>query len=63
MSFYAVATCPDIRDPRDDAAMARRVMIIPVATCLSLRFDWRGEMRPRRCESWRDLISFEGIVA
>jgi hypothetical protein len=35
LSFDAVATCPDARDSVDDAATMRRVMIIPVATCLS----------------------------
>jgi hypothetical protein len=35
LSFDAVATCPVIRSPVDDAATTRRVMIIPVATCLS----------------------------
>jgi hypothetical protein len=38
-SFNAVATCPDIRVPVDDAATTHRVMIILVATRLSLRFD------------------------
>jgi hypothetical protein len=33
--FDAAATCPVIRSPVDDAATTRRVMIIPVATCLS----------------------------
>jgi hypothetical protein len=37
--FNAVATCLDIRGPVDDAATTHRVMIIPVATRLSLRFD------------------------
>jgi hypothetical protein len=35
LSFDVVATCPVIRSPMDDAAMTRRVMIIPVTTCLS----------------------------
>jgi hypothetical protein len=35
LSFGAVATCPAIRSPVDDAATTRRVVIIPVATCLS----------------------------
>jgi hypothetical protein len=52
MSFDAVVMFPDIRGPRDDTAMMRRVVIIPVTTCLSLRFDWRREPRPRRHESW-----------
>jgi hypothetical protein len=34
LSFDAVATCPVIRSPVDDAATTRRVMTIPVATCL-----------------------------
>jgi hypothetical protein len=63
LSFDAVATCPDIRGPVDDAPTTHRVMIIPVATRLSLRFDWRREPRPRRRESWRDFTPFEGIAA
>jgi hypothetical protein len=63
LSFDAVATCPDIRGPVDDATMTRRVMIIPVATYLSLQFDWRREPRPRRHESWHDFTPFEGIAA
>jgi hypothetical protein len=63
LSFDAVATCPDIRGPVDDAATMHRVMIIPVVTRLSLRFDWRREPRPWRRESWRDFILFEGIAA
>jgi hypothetical protein len=39
LSFNAVAMCPIMRRPVDDAAMMHRVMIIPVATCLSLWFD------------------------
>jgi hypothetical protein len=35
MSFDVVATCPATRSPVDDAATTRRVMIIPVATCMS----------------------------
>jgi hypothetical protein len=35
MSFDAVATCLDIRGSVDVAATTRRVVIIPVATCLS----------------------------
>jgi hypothetical protein len=35
LSFDAVVTCPAIRSPVDDAATTRRVVIIPVATCLS----------------------------
>jgi hypothetical protein len=35
MSFDAVATCPAIRSPVDDAAMTCRVVMVPVATCLS----------------------------
>jgi hypothetical protein len=31
----AVVTCPTTRSPMDDIATMRRVMIIPVATCLS----------------------------
>jgi hypothetical protein len=34
-SFDAIATCPVICSPVDDAAMTRRVVIIPVPTCLS----------------------------
>jgi hypothetical protein len=63
LSFDAVATCPDIRGPVDNAATTHRVMIILMATHLSLRFDWRREPRPRRRESWRDFIPFEGIEA
>jgi hypothetical protein len=33
--FDAAATCPVIRSHVDDAATTRRVMIIPMATCLS----------------------------
>jgi hypothetical protein len=62
LSFYVVATCHDIRGPRDDATKARRVVIILVVTCLSLRFDWRRESRPQRRESWRDFALLEGIV-
>jgi hypothetical protein len=39
LSFDAVATCPDMRDSMDDVATTRRVVIIPVTTCLFLRFD------------------------
>jgi hypothetical protein len=35
LSFDAAATCPVIRSPVDDTTMMHRVMIIPVATCLS----------------------------
>jgi hypothetical protein len=63
LSFDAIATCPDIRGSVDDATTTRRVMTILVATCLSLRFDWHRGPRPQRCESWRDLTPFEGIVA
>jgi hypothetical protein len=35
LSFEAVATCPATRSPVDDAATMRRVVIIPVETCLS----------------------------
>jgi hypothetical protein len=35
LSFDAVATCPAIRSPVDDAATTRRVMIISMAMCLS----------------------------
>jgi hypothetical protein len=35
LSFDAVATYPATRSPVDDAAMTRRVINIPVATCLS----------------------------
>jgi hypothetical protein len=40
LSFDAVATCPAVRSPVDDAATTRRVLIIPVATCLT--FDLTG---------------------
>jgi hypothetical protein len=63
LSFDDIATCPDIRDPVDDAATTHRVMIIPVAMCLSLWFDWRREPRPRRRESWCDFTPFEEIEA
>jgi hypothetical protein len=46
MSFDAVATCSDICGHVDDAPTTCRVMIIPMATCLSLRFDRRREPRP-----------------
>jgi hypothetical protein len=59
LSFDAVVTCPDIHGPMDDTATTHRVMIISVATCLSLQFDWRRESRPRR----RDFTQFEGIAA
>jgi hypothetical protein len=35
LSLDVVATCPATRSLVDDTAMTRRVMIIPVATCLS----------------------------
>jgi hypothetical protein len=35
LSFDAVATCPATRSPVDDAATMRRVVIIPMATCMS----------------------------
>jgi hypothetical protein len=35
LSFDVVATCPAIRSPVDDAATMRRVVMVPVATCLS----------------------------
>jgi hypothetical protein len=63
LSFDAIATCLDIRGSVDVAATKRRVVTIPVATCLSLRFDWRRGPRPQRRESWRDFAPFEGIVA
>jgi hypothetical protein len=40
LSFDVVATCPAIRSPVDNAATTRRVMIIPMVTCLS--FDLTG---------------------
>jgi hypothetical protein len=63
LSFDVVAMCPDIRGPVDNTVTTRRVMIIPMATRLSLQFDWRREPRPRRRESWHDFTPFEGIVA
>jgi hypothetical protein len=39
LSFDVVVTCHDIRGLVDDAAMTRRVMIIPMAMHPSLRFD------------------------
>jgi hypothetical protein len=63
LSFDAIVTYLDIRCPTDDAARTCRVVIITVATCLSLRFDRRREPRPRSRESWHDFIPFEGIVA
>jgi hypothetical protein len=63
LSFDAVVMCPNIRGPMDDTATTHRVMIIPVAMRLSLWFDWRRELRPRRHESWRDFTLFERIVA
>jgi hypothetical protein len=63
MFFDVVATCLDMRGSVDDAATMHRVVTIPVATCLSLRFNWHRGPRPRRRESWRDLTPFEGIVA
>jgi hypothetical protein len=62
LSFDVVAMCPTIRSPVDNAATTRRVMTIPVATCLSLRFDWRRGLRRQRRESWHDLALLEGIV-
>jgi hypothetical protein len=47
----------------DVVATSCRVVIIPVATCLSFGFDLRRGLRPRRRESWCDLTLFEGIVA
>jgi hypothetical protein len=38
LSLDAIATCPVIRSPVDDAATTRRVVIIPVATCMSFGF-------------------------
>jgi hypothetical protein len=35
LSFGAVATCPAIRRLVDDVATMRRVVIIPMVTCLS----------------------------
>jgi hypothetical protein len=35
LSFDVVATCPAIRSPVDDAATTRRVMMVPVTTCMS----------------------------
>jgi hypothetical protein len=35
LSFDVVAMCPATRSPVDDATTMRRVVIIPVATCLS----------------------------
>jgi hypothetical protein len=35
LSFDAVVTCPATRSRVDDVATTRRVVIIPVATCLS----------------------------
>jgi hypothetical protein len=35
LSFDAIVTCPAIRSPMNDAATTRRVVIVPVATCLS----------------------------
>jgi hypothetical protein len=35
LSFDVVATCPVVRSPMDNAATTRRVVIIPVATCMS----------------------------
>jgi hypothetical protein len=63
LSFDAVATCPVVCGPVDDAATTHRDVIIPVATRLSLRFDWHRERRPRRRESWCDFTSFKGIAA
>jgi hypothetical protein len=39
LSFDAIATCPVIRSLVDDATTMRRVVSIPVVTCLSLQFD------------------------
>jgi hypothetical protein len=44
LSFDAVAMCPVIRGPVDDAATMHRVVIIPVAMRLFLRFDRRREL-------------------
>jgi hypothetical protein len=63
LSFDVVATCLDIRGPMDNTVTTCRVMIIPMATRMSLQFDWRREPRPQRRESWRDFTPFEGIAA
>jgi hypothetical protein len=63
LSFDAIVTCLDIRGPVGDAATMHRVMIIPVATRLSLWFDWRREPRPQRHESWCDFTPFEETAA
>jgi hypothetical protein len=63
LSFDAVATCPVVCGPMDDAATTHKVVIIPVVMRLSLRFDWYREPRPRGRESWRDFTPFEGIAA
>jgi hypothetical protein len=44
LSFDVVAMCPVICGLVDDAATTHRVVIIPVAMCLSPRFDRRREL-------------------
>jgi hypothetical protein len=63
LSFDAVAMCPDICGSVDDATTTCRVVTIPMAMCMSLRFNWHRGPRSWRRESWRDLIPFEGIGA
>jgi hypothetical protein len=63
LSFDAVATCPVIRSLVDNTATTHKVVIIPMATCLSVQFDYRREPRPRRHESWRDFTPFVGKAA
>jgi hypothetical protein len=62
LSFDAAATCPVIRSPVDDATTMRRVVIIPVATCLSFGLtDVEGHGLGGM--NWLDFAPFEGIVA
>jgi hypothetical protein len=63
LSFDAVATCPVIRSLVNDAATTHRLVIIPMATRLSMQFECHREPRPRRHKSWRDFTPFEGIAA
>jgi hypothetical protein len=51
LSFGVVAMRPVIPGP------------VVVMACSSLPFDWRRRPRPRRRESWSDLIPIVGIVA
>jgi hypothetical protein len=57
--FDAVATCPAIRSPVDDAATTRRVVMISVAMCLSFGLTGIEGQGLRSV----NFAPFEGIVA